>query len=224
MRARFGDLATPVTSLPYDPLTTTNRMFISALPILSAVILCLSLLSPETGAARVSDLDSIRTVITAPHHQAGHDRMTWAQFSSTVLMQPQDCSATTASPSPHRELLDQVLAGAPSHFDWRDRGVISPVKNQVGRAHFRHISHGRHGLTEAGAGAIARFPILGAMHMAAHAGSLRLLLDLLHHRRHRVTPCNQIWDLAHTDPVGAAGRFHTQQKHRHYDDELFAYW
>ena len=153
MRARFGDLATPVTSLPYDPLTTTNRMFISALPIICVAILCLALLSPETGAARVSDLDSIRTVITAPQHQAGHDRMTWVQFSSTVLMQPQDCSATTASPSPHRELLDQVLAGAPSHFDWRDRGVISPVKNQVGRAHFRHISHGRHGLTEAGTGA-----------------------------------------------------------------------
>ena len=58
----------------------------------------------------------------------------------------------------------------------------------------------------------AQFPILAAMRMAAPAGSLRLMLDLLHHRRYRVAPCNQIWDLAHTDSVRAAGRFHMQQE------------
>ncbi|GAX81611.1 hypothetical protein CEUSTIGMA_g9039.t1 [Chlamydomonas eustigma] len=47
-------------------------------------------------------------------------------------MQPRDCSATKRSPRIQRTEMYTFLSNAPQHYDWRERGVMSPVKNQGG--------------------------------------------------------------------------------------------
>ena len=49
--------------------------------------------------------------------------LSWEDFQRSILMAPQDCSATTGRQSAMRDPL-------PLSFDWRDRGVVSEVKNQ----------------------------------------------------------------------------------------------
>jgi cathepsin H len=54
--------------------------------------------------------------------------LSWEEFESSVLMAPQDCSATTGRhsfTSPH--ISDEDL---PAHVDWREKGVITAVKDQ----------------------------------------------------------------------------------------------
>lgn len=48
------------------------------------------------------------------------------EFEATVLMAPQDCSATTGISAPRTP----SAVDLPEHLDWRERGVISEVKNQ----------------------------------------------------------------------------------------------
>jgi cathepsin H len=51
----------------------------------------------------------------------------WEEFQRTVLMAPQDCSATEN----RKSVTDEISsADLPTHVDWRDQGVVSGVKNQ----------------------------------------------------------------------------------------------
>ena len=49
----------------------------------------------------------------------------WSEFQKNVLMAPQDCSATEG-----RQGFTAVKDPLPLSWDWRDRGIISEVKNQ----------------------------------------------------------------------------------------------
>lgn len=51
--------------------------------------------------------------------------MSWEEFRLTVLMAPQECSATTM---PGRQSFRSEEI--PDSFDWREKGMVSPVKDQ----------------------------------------------------------------------------------------------
>ena len=51
--------------------------------------------------------------------------MSWEEFRLTVLMAPQECSATTMPG--RRSFRSEKI---PESFDWREKGVVSPVKDQ----------------------------------------------------------------------------------------------
>ena len=61
--------------------------------------------------------------------------MTFEEFKSSRLMDPQKCSAT--------KLGNHVMSGKPieipggrAHFDWSMFGKVTPVKNQVLKVYF----------------------------------------------------------------------------------------
>lgn len=56
-----------------------------------------------------------------------YSKISWEEFQNTVLMSPQDCSATTGRRSFAGRSDDDPI---PSHFDWREKGVVSAVKRQ----------------------------------------------------------------------------------------------
>jgi cathepsin H len=51
--------------------------------------------------------------------------MSWTEFRTNILMSPQDCSATVG-----RAQFGDGEDPLPRHVDWREKGVISGVKNQ----------------------------------------------------------------------------------------------
>ena len=52
--------------------------------------------------------------------------LTFDEFSQLMLMDPQHCSATQEGVAKH-----SANADLPSSVDWRSKGAITPVKNQV---------------------------------------------------------------------------------------------
>ena len=52
--------------------------------------------------------------------------ISWGTFRSKILMNPQDCSATTGRASVVADSDDPI----PTHVDWREMGVVSAVKDQ----------------------------------------------------------------------------------------------
>jgi len=55
--------------------------------------------------------------------------LSWEEFRNSVLMEPQDCSATLGRQSWGLGELS-VDDNLPTHIDWREKGVVSAVKSQ----------------------------------------------------------------------------------------------
>ncbi len=166
-------------------------MWLSRFLLLAASLLCASGVSLNEDVRVAIDQTSSRHHSTRPY-----STLSWHEFSNTVLMLPQardpsvpckpcsttlccpptqDCSATRTSAPPSIGALSGVLANAPDSFDWRARGVISPVKYQV-----------RGPLTQDPCATI------GNHCTPPHPGTLRRVLDLFHDGCCRGAPCNQV--------------------------------
>lgn len=73
-------------------------------------------------------------VLSAASYEIGHDgpfaSISWEEFESSILMAPQKCSATLHRASFDHRILTEEYEELPSHIDWREKGVVSGVKDQ----------------------------------------------------------------------------------------------
>ncbi len=78
--------------------------------------------------------DNLKTI--KQHNSEGHSwsqgvnaftDLTFEEFVSDNLMEPQNCSATKS----HLKIKEEYrTANIPDHYEWNDLGMVSPVKNQ----------------------------------------------------------------------------------------------
>ena len=69
--------------------------------------------------------DPQKTFTLSPHSKFLN--RSWAEFQSTILMAPQECSATTM---PGRQSVRAAGFSLPASVDWRTKGMVSEVKDQ----------------------------------------------------------------------------------------------